>query len=93
MPAPAPFVSAIPDVPVRPERTWMDPLRRMFSPRNQEWQTNANNRGVSDRHINPRIYEAYPEAHPVEAPVEAPVKRDPGKSLYRIGGRKTRRKV
>ena len=80
MPTPAPFVSAIPDVPVRPERGWMDPLRRMFTPRNQEWQTNADNRGVSDRHINPRIYEAQP------------VERQPD-NLYRIGGRKTRRKV
>ena len=80
MPSPAPFVSAIPDVPVRPERGWMDPLRRMFTPRNQEWQTNADNRGVSDRHINPRIYEAQP------------VERQPD-NLYRIGGRKTRRKV
>lgn len=76
--SPAPFVSAIPSG--RPERSWMDPLRRMFTPRNEEWQTNADNRGVSDRHINPRIY----EAHPVE--------RQPDK-LYRIGGRKTRRKV
>jgi hypothetical protein len=77
-----PFVSAITSD--RPERSWMDPIRRMFTPRNQEWQTNADNRGVSDRHINPRIYEAYqPEAQPV----------NPDKQLYRIGGRKTRRKV
>jgi hypothetical protein len=94
MPSPAPFVSAIPSG--RPERSWMDPIRRMFTPRNQEWQTNADDRGVSDRHINPRIYEAYqPEAQPVEShPVEAqPVKRDPGKPNLSIGGRKTRRKV
>lgn len=87
--SPAPFVSAIPSG--RPERSWMDPIRRMFTPRNQEWQTNADDRGVSDRHINPRIYEAYqPEAQPVEA---QPVKRDPGKPNFSIGGRKTRRKV
>ena len=64
----------------RPERSWMDPIRRMFTPRNQEWQTNADDRSVSDTHRNPRIYEAQP------------VERQPDK-LYRIGGRKTRRKV
>jgi hypothetical protein len=82
IPSPPPFVSAITSD--RPERSWMDPFRRMLTPRNQEWQTNADNRGVSDRHINPRIYEASQEARPVERPPD---------TLYRIGGRKTRRKV
>lgn len=71
MPSPAPFVS----VPaVRPERTWMDPLRRMFSPRKEL------DKGVPD--LRPQV----PEAHPVERQPQ------PDK-LYRIGGRKTRRKV
>jgi hypothetical protein len=63
----------------------------MFTPRSEEWQTNYLNRGVSDRHLNPQIHEAYQaEAQPVEA---QPIQRDPGKPNFSIGGRKTRRKV
>jgi len=74
--SPAPFVSV---QAVRPERTWMDPLRRMFTPRDKEWDGYSQDKGVPDKFLRHQV----PEAQPV----------NPDKQLYRIGGRKTRRKV
>ena len=72
-----PVPAAMPAPAVRPERTWMDPLRRMFSPSNKDGY--SQDKGVPDKFLRPQV----PEAQPV----------NPDKQLYRIGGRKTRRKV
>ena len=61
-------VASVPNVQVRPDRSWMGPLRRMFSP---------SEKGV------PEAYQA--EVQTIERPDKLPI--------YRIGGRKTRRKV
>ena len=77
--AATPVPAAMPAPAVRPERTWMDPLRRMFTPSNKDWDGYSQDKGVPDKFLRPQV----PEAQPV----------NPDKQLYRIGGRKTRRKV